>query len=283
MKNIAGLAACVALSAMLPLSAQTEGSFDRSLTVSGPVELDAKTDSGGITVAPGQGNTVHIHAILKAQHGWFGSGDVESRIREIERNPPVQQDGNRVRIGYVRNDLLRNISMHLEIQTPSDTKVHAQADSGGISVDGMRAAVDCKTDSGGIELHDIQSDVRAEADSGGIRIRDVKGSVFARVDSGGIQAENVAGSVDAEADSGHVSITQTTAASIRAKADSGGVDVRLAPNAGYDIDAETESGGISAPALAVRTVYSRRHVEGKLRGGGPAVNIRVDSGGIVIH
>ena len=39
---------------------------------------------------------------------------MEARIRELERNPPVEKNGNQVRIGYVRDrDLLKGVSMRL--------------------------------------------------------------------------------------------------------------------------------------------------------------------------
>jgi hypothetical protein len=271
------------LTASLMAAADEEGSFDKSLAVSGPVDLDVRTDSGGITVRSGSSGSVRVHAILKSQHGWFSSGDVDARIRELERNPPVEQSGNRVRIGYVNDrNLLRGISMRLEIETPSDSQVHARADSGGIRVERIRGPVDCKTDSGGIEIHDVAADVHAAADSGGIHISNIKGSVSARVDSGGIDAMDVAGSIDAETDSGGIRLGQISPASIRAKADSGGVSVRLAPGGGYDISVDSSSGHISVPEMTVSSSFSRHHIEGKVRSGGPLVKIHVDSGNITI-
>jgi hypothetical protein len=233
--------ALVLLSINLPYgiagAAQQDGSFDRSLTVSGPVDLDVKTDSGGIAVRPGASGYLRVHATLKAQHGWFESSDVASRIRQLERNPPVEQTGNHIRIGYVRDrDLLKGISMRLEIETPADTHVRAHADSGRVRVEGIRGPADCHTDSGGIELYDIGSDVRATADSGGIHVKHINGSAFAHVDSGGIDATEVAGTIDAQADSGGIRVGQTTPAPIRARADSGGVTVQLASTGGYDVD-----------------------------------------------
>ncbi len=264
-------------------AAAEEGSFDKSLSVSGPVDLDVKTDSGGITVRQGSSGSVSIHAILRADHGWFGSGDVEARIRELERHPPVEQNGNQVRVGYVKDSgLLRNISMRLEIDTPAGTQLRAHADSGGIRVDGIQGPVDCKTDSGGIEINDISATVHAAADSGGIRVRNIKGSLFAHVDSGGIEANGIAGSIDAQTDSGSVRLVQTTAAPVNAKADSGGVTVTLARGSGYDISADTESGRISTPEMTVRGGFSSHHVEGKVAGGGPLVKIQVESGSVRI-
>ena len=265
-------------------AADEDGSFDRTLSVSGKVQLDLKTDSGGITVVPGSSGAVRIHAILKAEHGWMGAGDVMQRIHELEQNPPIEANGNRIRVGYVHDpNLLRNISMRLEIQTPPDTQVQAHADSGGIRVSGLSGPVDCKTDSGGIEVHDVNADVHVAADSGGIRIENVNGPVFARVDSGGIVARDVAGYVDAQADSGGVHIVQTKAAPIRAKTDSGGVTVALAPGAGYDVRVDSDSGNISLPATAENAGFSRHHREGKVHGGGPLVDVQVSSGNVSIE
>jgi hypothetical protein len=266
------------------LAGAEEGSFERSLAVAGPVDLDVKTDSGGITIRQGHAGSVTIHAILKADHGWFGSGDVEARIRELERHPPVEQNGNRVRVGYVQQSgLLKDISMRLEIETPADTQLRARADSGGTRVDGVGGPVDCKTDSGGIEINDVSASVHAAADSGGIHVRNIKGSLFARVDSGGIEATGIAGSIDAQADSGSLRLAQTTPATINAKAESGSVTVTLARGAGYDVSAEAESGHVSIPEMTVHSAFSSHHIEGKVGGGGPLVKIQVDSGSIVIN
>jgi hypothetical protein len=266
------------------LFADEQGSFEKTLTVTGPVDLDVVTDSGGITVLPGPAGSVRVHAILKAQHGWFDFNDAEAHIRELERNPPVEQIGNRVRIGYVHGrDMLRGVSMRLEIYTPAASQLRARADSGGIHAEGIHGPVDCHTDSGGIEVRDVSADVRASADSGGIRLGRIGGSVTARVDSGGIDAIDIAGGIDAEADSGSIRLAQTKPAPIRAKADSGGITVRLASGAGYDVNAAAESGSISVPEMTVRSTFSRHHVDGKVRGGGPLVNVRVDSGDIKIE
>lgn len=281
MKSISVVAA-FAFGAAVLCGAQ-DGSFDRSLSVSGNVDLDVVTDAGGITVTQGGSGSVQVHAILKAQHGWFDSSDVEQHIRELERNPPIEQNGNRIRIGYVtRRELLRNISIRYEIQTPRETTLRARADSGGIRVEGVQGPADCHTDSGGIEVRDVGGEVHATADSGGIHIANVKGATYARVDSGGIEANDVAGSIDAETDSGGIQLSQTNAAPIRAKADSGGVTVRLASNAGYDINVESESGHISVPEITTHGDISHHHIEGKVRGGGPTVNVHVDSGNVSI-
>jgi hypothetical protein len=260
-----------------------EGTFDRSLTVSGPVELDVLTDSGGITVRQGSSGEVRIHARLKASDGWFSSTNAAARIRELIKNPPVEQSGNRIRVGYTNvHDMLRDISMSLEIETPSDTQLRARADSGGIRVSGIRGPVDCKTDSGGVEVNDVSAAVRAAADSGGIAVTHAE-SLFARADSGSIRASQIAGAIDAEADSGSITVGQTSPADVRLRADSGSVRVSLVPGAGYNVNVATDSGRISAPEITVHGNISPNHLEGRVGNGGPMVKINVESGSVSIN
>lgn len=262
-----------------------QGAFERTLNVSGPVRLDVMTDAGGIIVTPGPAGTVRVKATLKRENSWLGggSGDVESRIRSLERNPPVSQSGSTILIGHVSDRaLLRGVSMRLEITTPSDSQLRARADSGGIHVEGIRGPVDAQTDSGGITADNIGSEIRAQADSGGIRLRGVQGNVFARADSGGVVAQEVAGSVDVSTDSGGIRISQTKPAPIKARADSGGATIRLVAGAGYDIDAESE-GGLTVTAMSSQTVLKRGEARGKIRGGGPMVDVRTDSGHVTVE
>ena len=262
-----------------------EGKFERTLNVSGVVDLDLITDSGGIVVTPGPPGAVHIRGILKGQNGWFngGAGDLEGRIRRLEQNPPIHQTGNTVQVGQTARNELRGISMRLEITTPPDTKLRARADSGGIRVDGIKGPVDCHTDSGGVEARNIGSEVRAGTDSGGIHIRNVNGPVYARADSGGIEALEVAGSIDVQTDSGGIRLAQTKPDVIRAKADSGGAHVRLASNAGYDVRASADSGRVNVADVVVRGTISKHRTEGKVRGGGPLVDVHVSSGTVTVE
>lgn len=266
------------------LARSEDGSFERSLTLSGPVDLDVKTDSGGITVRQGSSGSVRIRGIITANHGRFSSGDVASRIAELERNPPIEQRENHLRVGYVHdNELMRGISISFEIETPGDTQLRAHADSGGIHVADIHGPVDCKTDSGGIEITDISAAVNAVADSGQIVAKNINGSLFAHADSGAIDASGIAGSIDARAESGRLRLAQTTPATINARADSGSVTVTLAQGAGYDVSAETDSGRISVPEMTVHSAFSSHHIEGTISGGGPMVKLRADSGSVTIN
>ena len=107
--------------------------------------------------------------------------------------------------------------------------------------------------------------------------------VDARADSGGIEAIEIAGSVDAEVDSGGLRVSQTTPALIKARTDSGGAEITLARAGGYDIRAHAGSGRITAPNVTVNGTISPHNVNGRLRGGGPLVDVQADSGHIDIR
>jgi Putative adhesin len=284
MENIMRLFALLAIAVGLCYAQRSEGSFERTISLTGFADLELTTDAGGIDVVPGPPGTIRIRGILKAEDNWFRRReDVESHIRELEAHPPIVQNGNSVRVEVRDRSLLRGISMRLEVETPPDSRLRARADSGGIDVRGIKGPVECHTDSGGIHASEIDSEVRATADSGGIRIRRVNGPVYAHADSGGIDAMEISGSIDAEVDSGGVRVSQTAPAPIKARSDSGGADITLARTGGYDIQAHASSGQIRAPEITVSGRISPHEVYGKLRGGGALVDVRTDSGHIDIR
>jgi DUF4097 and DUF4098 domain-containing protein YvlB len=267
---------------MNPTRERMEGTFERTLTVTGPVSLDVSANSGVIRMLRGEAGSVRIRGVLQARSAFFIWGDLSGRMRRIESNPPIAQDGNTIGVGDVADRwLLRGINLLLEITTPADTEVRALADSGDIRIEGIDGPVECETDSGEINIASIGSEVRASSDSGGIHIRGVKGAVDARADSGHIEALEIAGTIDATTDSGDIRLSQTIAAPVCAHADSGRIRVQLADTGGYSIRARTDNGRIDLPVLT-RQRLSRHELEGEIRGGGSVVDLETDSGDIEV-
>ncbi len=176
----------------LPLFAAEEGSFDRTLKVTGPVDLDVTTGSGGIVINRGGNGQVVIHATLRASdHGWF-SENVSDRIRAIEQNPPIEQNGNVIRIGHFSDsDRSRNISIAYDIQVPADVRVHSRTGSGHIRIASINGPVEASTGSGGIELEGVASEARLQTGSGSIRVNNVAGTVRAHTGSGSIEGDGI--------------------------------------------------------------------------------------------
>src|SRR6266700_144555 len=199
-KHLALLLTILGLAA-LPLSAATTGHFERTLKVSGNVDLDVASGSGNITVHTGSSDTVYVSAKIHAGNSWLFGGNPEEKVRRIEQNPPVEQTGNIIHIGRNEDhDLFRNISIDYDLTVPAQThltfhSIHgalfAQNGSGNIHAEGVAGEVVANSGSGDVEVHQVgaSGSVRAETGSGNIKLHGVKGGLRADAGSGDIQAE----------------------------------------------------------------------------------------------
>ena len=281
-----------------------EGSFDRTLTVSGAVDLSVQTGSGSITVQPGAAGSVRIAAKIKSGGSWTASdSDIEARIRKIEQNPPIEQQGSTIRIGrFADEDLTRNISISYDITLPADTKVAASSGSGGIVVGAVKGTVSASSGSGSIQV-DGAASLTARTGSGSIRARAIAGKVSANsgsgsieiaqtgpgdvtvsTGSGGVTLTGVSGAAKINSSSGGINIAGRPVAPWALHASSGTISITLPPDAAFDLDAETSSGSISLGdhPLTMSGEIDKRHVTGKVRGGGPLIEAAASSGSIRI-
>ncbi|HEV2175157.1 MAG TPA: DUF4097 family beta strand repeat-containing protein [Nitrospira sp.] len=300
-------------------AAAAEGSFDRTLNVTGPVRLDVSTGSGSIQIHIGSGNQVRVTGRIKSTD-WFGNS--EERIKEIEANPPVQQSGNDIRIGHLEDrEMMHNISISYELVIPAETELRSHTGSGSQTIAGVHGTTEVSSGSGSLHISDIGSRLKAETGSGDIDIDRIQGSVRARAGSGSIRATSVAGGFDAETGSGRISLEQSAPGSVRvdtgsggmqlrgvkgsleARAGSGGIEVegeptgpwtvhtgsgtvrlQLASNASFDLDARTSSGSLSVDQpVTVQGSLAKKHIQGKVRGGGVPVDVETGSGNIEIR
>jgi DUF4097 and DUF4098 domain-containing protein YvlB len=246
-------------------AAQREGSFDRTLTVNGAVDLNVETGSGRIEVRPGNSSSVRIHAEIRAHDEFFGGA--EARIRDIEANPPISQTGNSIRISIPKDDWLRrHVSISYELEVPQQTRLRAHTGSGSESVEGVHGPVELETGSGRIDLNNV------------------KGKVDAHTGSGSIEGASIRGPINAHTGSGSVRLEQTAAGPLEAHTGSGGVNVRLPADAAFDLYAHTGSGHVYVDhPITVQGTVGGHEIQGKVKGGGALVDVRTGSGSVRIE
>src|SRR6516165_9598371 len=153
------------LCVLVPLSvfARAEGQFDRTLSVSGAINLDLTTGSGEVIVKTGGSNQVQVRGHVRSSNDWWGGGDNESAVRSVESNPPIEQSGNSIRIGFnLPEDVKRHVSIAYELTVPADTTLQINTGSGEISVQGVRASAKLHTGSGDIRVQDLGPQSRME-------------------------------------------------------------------------------------------------------------------------
>ena len=267
MKGHLQLIVCVLTAVMLSATTAVsgsdstfKGSFERILKVSGVVDIDLTTGSGNIQVRPGEAATVQIRGKIQAHS--------EDQVQYLASHPPIEQDGNRIRIGPVEDPAMnRNVSIDYELLVPVETQLTIQSGSGDVSVEGTHGSVKARSGSGDMKFQQIASDrVEAETGSGDVQFREVRGSLRVRTGSGNIEAE------------GEPTGEWTL------QTGSGGVSLHLPSQVGFDLDARTGSGEVATGlSIEAQGTLRRGELRGKVRGGGARLEVRAGSGDIHIE
>jgi hypothetical protein len=189
-----------------------------------------------------------IRGRIQANDSWFANKSPAERVRQVEDNPPIEQDGNSIRIGRVGDhERYNNVSISYDITVPAATRL------------------------------------RASAGSGAIRAEGIKGSARASTGSGSIELGGIAGAMEARAGSGRI-LVHGLGAGIVARAGSGSVTLDLTQAAAFDLLATTGSGGVEVDHPMPTQDRSNRHrIEASIRGGGPLVDVSTGSGAVRIH
>jgi hypothetical protein len=303
---------------------ETTGSFQRTLTVSGPVDLEVLSGSGRIEVRSGQAGRIEISGRVRADNWHLFSGrlNARERVRRIEAKPPIEQTGNRVTIGRIDDEELRDqVSISYTLVVPPDTTLVSKTGSGSHLIEGVRGAVTASTGSGSIHVRNAGGDVRATTGSGSIIADTVAGSFSANSGSGSIDGTSVKGGITVKSGSGTIVVSQSGGGPVEASSGSGSIrltglrgslrastssgtlrvegeptsDWRLASSSGsvtielagqraFALDAHSNSGRIDTDyPITVSGTIDRRAVRGSVNGGGPLLHVRTSSGGIRIR
>lgn len=296
-----------------------EGTFDRTLKVQGPAELDVTTGSGDVRITQGSSGEVRIHGEIHA-HGWSAESSQE-KLKEIESNPPISQENNLIRVGG-GGRRANEVSIDYTIEAPANTELHSVAGSGDVDVRGIQGPANFTAGSGNITASSIGKDVQALAGSGDVKISDVQGQAQVTTGSGDIEVRSATGGVRVRAGSGDIQIMQpndnvvaetgsgdvsveSAHADVRIHtgsgeitidgnpgasnywdlhASSGDVTLRVPSTASFRLYARTSSGDIDAEIPIVMEGTSAKHeLRARIGDGKARVEVETSSGKITLH
>lgn len=319
---VLGLSAVVGVWALPACADTVEGSFTRTLMVTGPVDLTVTTGSGNIEVRTGDAASVQVRGLIRAHDNWYVSAEeAQRKVRALEANPPIEQKGNIIRVGYIEDpELRRNVSISYELLVPVETRITSDTGSGDQSIVGVRGPAKADTGSGNLKISGIRDVVRAKAGSGDIVLEGIKAAVYAETGSGNIQASGIEGGFTASTGSGDVRLAQTAAGPVNVETGSGNVEasgvqgalhartgsgdvtidgkpvsdwkldtgsgnitLQLPAQVAFDLYAHTGSGEINTTReITVQGKIGRHELRGKVGGGGVLVDLGTGSGDVHI-
>jgi hypothetical protein len=224
-----------------------DGSFERTIPLTGPGNVSVSSRSGSIRVAAGPSDQVRISARIRA----FGnfSYSASDQARELEDDPPIRVSGNSISIGEIDDWMLgSNVSISYEITVPPDVRMRTSSRSGRQIITSLRGTLDATSRSGSINLDDVKGPLRLGSRSGDVTV-----------------AGEPAGQWEIETRSGDVT-------------------VRVPPATSYDVDVETRSGSIRTSRTIESTgTFRRKGFRGSVRGGGAPIFVDTRSGSVTIE
>jgi DUF4097 and DUF4098 domain-containing protein YvlB len=296
-----------------------DNTFDRTLTVSGPVRLELSNGSGSVDIRGSADGKVHIFGKVTA--GWSVFGGSDKGLQEVVANPPIEQQNNVVRIGKNNSSWFHNISIDYKIEVPRDTDVDASVASGGMTIDNVHGPVKANSASGYLHIYQIGGDtqlsaasgtidvsgiagvLRAHNASGDISLADVKGDISASAASGSIRISNPGGRVEASSASGAIEVSgakndlkvNAVSGSLNVAGDpssgrywelksvSGSVNIRVPQNPSFLLTAETTSGDIRTNIPVILEEQGKHSLRAHIGSSAGRIEVHTVSGGVDVQ
>jgi DUF4097 and DUF4098 domain-containing protein YvlB len=231
------LAAGALLQAPAPAAA-ADNTFDRTLSVSGPVRLELSNGSGNVEIRGGSEGKVHITGKVTA--GWSIFGNADKNLQEVVANPPIEQHDTVIRIGK-NSSWIKNISIDYTIEVPHETEIDAGVASGGITVDNVRGPAKVSSASGYLHVYRVERDAQISAASGSIEVSGIGGILRVSSASGDVAITEVKGELKANAASGSIRVSKP-GDRVEVSSASGSIDVSGATN---DLKVHAISGSVT--------------------------------------
>ena len=284
--SLIGLPLAALLNAGCAMGPSASGSFDRTLSVSGPIRLELNNAAGDVSITGSSDSKVHIHGDARASS--FGFESPDKRISDLLANPPVEQRGNTIHIGEEMRRM-RNVSVTYTIEVPHDTEVASsvlagaqtiqdvrgplkvEAASGSIRVSHIERQTQLSTLNGSIRADNIGQDIRANSASGTVTVSDIKGDARISSLSGTTEILKPGGRVEISTANGTIHIQGATS-DVKAQAANGSMNVQGNPGASSYWDLKTGSGNVQLDVPANASFHlAAEAVSGEIKADIPIV------------
>jgi len=294
--------------------------FERSFNVGDAPALDVMTNRGKIDVVSGARDRIVVRGIVTVRVGLALPANATELARQIADNPPVEQDGDIVRLRPPKQAAAwRSVTVSYEVEVPPAADVRTESDSGATTIRGVGGPVSVRTQSGSIDVHrlggaatvttgsgavtisgvvaalnvttsssaisarDIQGNARVRSGSGAIDVvMSGSGAVDVETSSSAIHLRHLRGTLTALSKSGRVTVQGEPKESWSISTASGSVDLST-PDGALMFDLTSGSGSVDVSGATVQGVVTKHSVSGATGTGGPRVRVHSRSGSIRVR
>jgi DUF4097 and DUF4098 domain-containing protein YvlB len=224
-------------------------------------------------------------------------------VADLEGNLKARTSGGSLKFGMIRGTVeaetaagsigLAGASGPVNVKTSGgsinlgemEAETTARTSAGSITVKSTKAKLVADTSGGSIELGDVGAPAKVQTSAGSIQVKSARGRLEAHTSGGAISIDDARDTVlaDTSAGSVNVSFSAQPPDDCRLTTRGGGIEVRLDPELGFNLDARTSGGRIISDLPVTATVVGQHQaevLEGKLNGGGKALVLKTSAGSI---
>jgi hypothetical protein len=202
-------------------------------------------DNGGVTIYGWDRNDVLVRALVSV------SSDTRNEAQALAKEIKIDTEGHRIRADGPRNSRYEYWTVSYEVLVPRKTNLDAEAQNGGVTVEGVEGRMQLHTVNGGVHLRDVAGDVRAETTNGGA--------------------------------TAYLTGTTWRGTGLDLQTTNGGVTLDIPRNYNADLETGTVNGGFEIEFPVTVQGFVGRRITSKLGNGGPRIRAYTTNGGVRIR
>src|SRR5262249_61777044 len=110
---------------------------------------------------------------------------VKTRAQKLRRNPPVDQQGDRIHIGRIHEpELRKNVFIDYDLYVPQQTRLTLRTGAGNQFIQGTLLPLEAWSGAGSITVDSVGGDAEIHTGAGRIEVRSPKGASLADTRAG---------------------------------------------------------------------------------------------------
>ena len=136
------------------------------------------------------------------------------------------------------------------------------------------------TSNGPIKVDDVAAPAHLHTSNGPVRATGMKGSIEVETSNGPVNITDAAGPATIRTSNGPIELSLDSIGQVRATTSNGPITLRIPSGANAELRANTSHGPITTDFNLLTSDLDRHHVEGRIGGGGPLLDLSTSNGPI---